>query len=101
MLGVRAVIRPGARPRVGPDVGWGRIAMASESDPLPAVRTAREFLEAIRRSGVLSEQQVEKVRDRVRVGRYPREVLDLARRLIRNDTLTVYQARRLLYGQGE
>ena len=75
--------------------------MASANDPLPTVRTARDFLEAIRRSDVLPEPQLEKVRDRVRVGRYPGEVPDLARRLIRNGTLTTYQARHLLYGKGE
>jgi len=75
--------------------------MASASDPPPAVRTAREFLEAIRRSGVMPEQQLGKIRDRIRVGRYPREVPDLAARLIRNGTLTTYQARHLLHGQGE
>ena len=59
---------------------------------------AVDFLTALVRSGVLTDRQTEKVRDRVESGRYPREPRGLARRLVARGLLTEYQALRLLRG---
>jgi eukaryotic-like serine/threonine-protein kinase len=62
-----------------------------------SVTTTAKFLAAIRRSGVLTGYQFAKVKAQVETGSYPQELSRLARRLIREEVLTEYQARHLLH----
>lgn len=55
-----------------------------------------DLLTVIRRSGVLTERQIEEVRARVLAGEYPFDAASLAERLVRDQILTGYQVRRLL-----
>ncbi len=62
-------------------------------------RTASEFLSALERSGALSNAQWREVEARVRSQRGADEPTSLARRLVKEGTLTEFQARRLLKGK--
>jgi serine/threonine-protein kinase len=58
-----------------------------------------DFLDLIRRSGVLSDRQLEEVGARVRAGGYPTGTRALADRLVAERILTEFQADRLLKGK--
>ena len=58
-----------------------------------------DFLDLLRRSGVLSDRQLEEVGARVRAGEYPTETRALADRLVAERILTEFQADRLLKGK--
>jgi serine/threonine-protein kinase len=58
-----------------------------------------DFLSLIRRSGVLSDRQLEEVDAGVRAGDYPTKARALADRLIAEGVLTDFQADRLLKGK--
>jgi eukaryotic-like serine/threonine-protein kinase len=58
-----------------------------------------DFLDLIRRSGVLSDRQFEDVGARVRAGEYPTGTRALADRLVAERILTEFQADRLLKGK--
>jgi len=62
--------------------------------------TGADFLTALKLSGVLPPDQLRALREKVRLGHYPREPVALATRLVVNRVLTEYQARCLLYGKG-
>jgi serine/threonine protein kinase len=64
---------------------------AAPNDVPPA-----DFLKLIRKSGVLADAQFEEVRARVLSGDLPYDAEELARRLVRDEVLTEYQAARLL-----
>ncbi len=55
-----------------------------------------DLVAVIRRSGILSDRQVEDLKNRVLKGDYPFEAKALAERLIDEDVLTEYQASRFL-----
>jgi eukaryotic-like serine/threonine-protein kinase len=61
--------------------------------------TSSEFLQAIRRSAVLSEKQFEKVEANVAEGNYPPEPAELASRLVKDGVLTAFQVRQILKGK--
>src|SRR3954466_6088967 len=69
------------------------------SEAMPTRVSASEFLSALERSGVLPESKWREVQDRYG----PRANLDdssaLARQLVQEGTLTLFQARRLLKGK--
>jgi serine/threonine-protein kinase len=65
----------------------------------PKRRSEREFLNALERSRVLPDGQWQSVQDRFGPGSDDEDSLDLARKLIREGTLTVFQARRLSTGK--
>jgi eukaryotic-like serine/threonine-protein kinase len=75
--------------------------MASGTQPPAALGTTPDLLASLRRSGVLAAKQVEAIRAEVLRGNYPHEPLPLARRLVKERTLTEYQARCLLHGRSE
>src|SRR5947209_14164036 len=72
---------------------------AAPAPPVPGVATIESFLDALRRSGALTAQQVATIEGRVETAEYPREPRGLARQLIRGGLLTDYQARRLIHGE--
>ena len=61
------------------------------TDKLPA-----DLIPLIRSSGILSERQLGDIKARVLRGEYPLEPIALAERLVGDEILTVYQARRFL-----
>src|SRR4051812_26405921 len=86
--------RPG-RPR---DLvrGGPMVPDMSGHDPGPADGEPLDFLAAVRRSGVLADRALRKVRVQVEGGVYPKDPIALAERLVRERVLTQYQADRLL-----
>ncbi len=73
--------------------------MATSDKPKPTDAAPHDLLPVIRNSGVLTEKQFTDVRSRVLAGEYPVEPRALAQRLIRDNVLTDYQARRFLVGK--
>ena len=63
--------------------------------------TSSEFLQAIRKSAVLSEKQFGKVEANVAEGNYPLEPAELASRLVKDGVLTAFQARQILKGKSQ
>ncbi len=57
------------------------------------------FLQAIRSSRILSEQQLEKLEANMAQGAYPSEPAELASRLVQDQVLTEYQARQIQKGK--
>jgi serine/threonine-protein kinase len=55
-----------------------------------------ELLRNIEKAGILSDRQIDEIRTKLRVGDYPYDTEQLARRLVRDRLLTEYQATRLL-----
>ena len=55
-----------------------------------------DLLAVLRASGVLPSAQVDQLQARVQAGQLPADAIELAHRLVRDDTLTEYQANRLL-----
>jgi len=73
--------------------------VATSDKPKPTDAAPHDLLPVIRNSGVLTEKQFTDVRSRVLAGEYPVEPRALAQRLIRDNVLTDYQARRFLVGK--
>jgi eukaryotic-like serine/threonine-protein kinase len=74
------------------------MATAPETETRPT-KLSLDFLETIARSGVLAGSTLEEIRAKLRDGSYPAVAAPLARRLVKQGTLTEFQARLLLYGR--
>ncbi|MEO6810249.1 MAG: serine/threonine-protein kinase [Isosphaeraceae bacterium] len=70
--------------------------MATSDISRSAEGVPTDLLAVIRRSGVLTERQLEDVRARVLAGEYPFDPTSLAECLVRDQILTGFQVRRLL-----
>ncbi len=70
--------------------------MESSGQPNPTDGTPQDLLPLIRRSGVLNQRQLEEVSSKVQRGEYPRDPDGLAGRLVEEQILTEFQAKRLL-----
>ena len=79
--------------------GTGGDAVATSDKPKPVEAVPSDLLPIIRNSGVLSDRQVVEIRSKVASGEYPSEPKELASRLVREEILTEYQARRFLQGK--
>src|SRR6516165_5889194 len=64
-----------------------------------AVIAPEQFLAVVRQSGVLLENELDKLFARVSSGDYPRSPVALAERLVEEGVLTEYQAHRFLKGK--
>src|SRR4051812_3676033 len=76
--------------------GGPMVTDMSGHDPGPAGGETLDFLTVVRRSGVLADRALRKVRVKVEGGLYPSAPIALAERLVREGVLTQYQADRLL-----
>jgi eukaryotic-like serine/threonine-protein kinase len=70
--------------------------MATFERPKSADGVPHDLLPVIRSSGVLSEKQLAEIKSKILQGDYPMDSLDLAERLVRENILTTYQAKRFL-----
>jgi serine/threonine-protein kinase len=75
--------------------------VGNTSSPVAIVHSGLGLLEVIDHAGILSTRQVEEIRSNVQGGSYPNDAQALAARLVKKEALTSYQARHLLYGQGD
>jgi serine/threonine-protein kinase len=75
--------------------------MATASRPIDADSNTTDLLAAIRRSGILSMRRVAEIQADIRGGLYSDNPVRLAARLVKNGTLTEYQARCLLHGRDQ
>jgi eukaryotic-like serine/threonine-protein kinase len=74
----------------------GRPAMASFDKPKSADGVPFDLLPVIRSSGVLGSRQLAEIKSKVLQGDYPMDSAALAERLVRDNLLTAFQAKRLL-----
>jgi len=70
--------------------------MASMEKPKSAQGVPLDLLGLIRSSGVLGERQLAEIKTKVLQGDYPLDSVELADRLVRDNLLTSFQAKRLL-----
>jgi serine/threonine-protein kinase len=70
--------------------------MASTEKPKSVESVPLDLLPVIRSSGVLSERQLAEIKTKVLQGNYPLDSVELAERLVRDNILTAFQARRIL-----
>ena len=70
--------------------------MASFNKPKAAEGVPLDLLPVIRSSGVLGERQLAEIKSKVLRGDYPMDSASLADRLVRDNLLTAFQAKRLL-----
>ena len=70
--------------------------MTASDDQRSTASLPLDLLPLIRRSGVLSDRQLEEINGKVLSGEYPRDSSTLAKRLVAEKTLTEFQASRLL-----
>ncbi|MDG3003012.1 serine/threonine-protein kinase [Paludisphaera mucosa] len=70
--------------------------MASPDKSRSDERTPADLLPVLQSSGILSERMFDEIRSRVEHGEYPSDPTTLAERLMRDQLVTPYQARRLL-----
>ena len=70
--------------------------MASFNKPKAAEGVPLDLLPVIRSSGVLGERQLAEIKSKVLHGDYPMDSASLADRLVRDNVLTAFQAKRLL-----
>lgn len=70
--------------------------MATFEKPKPSRAVPLDLLPVIRESGVLSERQLAEVKAKLLSGDYPQDSAALADRLVRENILTGYQAKRFL-----
>jgi serine/threonine protein kinase len=70
--------------------------MASFNKPKAAEGVPLDLLPVIRSSGVLGERQLAEIKSKVLHGDYPMDSASLADRLVRDNLLTAFQAKRLL-----
>lgn len=73
--------------------------MASSERSKSAENMPRDLLPVIRSSGVLAEKQLSEIKARVLRGDLPFDPVELADRLIEEEILTAYQARKFLNGR--
>lgn len=71
-------------------------SMATFDRPKSGDRIPADLLPVIRTAGVLNDRQLEEIRRRILRGDLPMDPVALAERLVEEDQLTAYQARRLL-----
>jgi serine/threonine-protein kinase len=70
--------------------------MATFEKPKPAAGVPVDLLAVVRASGILRERQVADIRAKVLHGHYPIDSVELADRLVEENILTPYQAKRFL-----
>ena len=70
--------------------------MATFERPKSTEKLPADLIPLIRTSGILSERQLADIKARVLRGEYPLDPIALAERLVGDEILTVYQARRFL-----
>src|SRR5438128_649043 len=71
-------------------------SMSASDQPSPDEGVTSALLPAIRRSGVLTNRQLQSVRAQIERGEYPSEPLALAGRLVQDGILTRFQADRIV-----
>jgi serine/threonine-protein kinase len=70
--------------------------MATFERPKSKEKLPADLIPVLRSSGILGDRQLAEIRDKVLRGEYPLDPLALAERLVGDEVLTVYQARRFL-----
>jgi eukaryotic-like serine/threonine-protein kinase len=70
--------------------------MAIFERPKSTERLPADLVPVLRNSGILTERQLAEIKGRMLRGEYPLDPLSLAERLVNDEILTVYQARRFL-----
>jgi serine/threonine-protein kinase len=70
--------------------------MATFEKPKPSERVPIDLLPVIQESGVLSDRQFADLKAKILRGEYPVDSVALAERLVAEEILTEYQARRFL-----
>ena len=70
--------------------------MATFEKPKSKERLPADLIPVMRSSGILGDRQIAEIRDKVLRGIYPLEPIALAERLVQDEVLTAYQARRFL-----
>jgi serine/threonine-protein kinase len=70
--------------------------MATSERPKSDSDVPAEFLQVLKRAGILSEGRLADIRSKVLAGDYPIDSTELAKKLVKDRVLTEYQARRLL-----
>lgn len=73
--------------------------MASPDKARPDDRTPADLMPVLHTSGILGDRALDDVRARVARGEYPADPAALADRLVRDQIITAYQAKRLLAGK--
>jgi serine/threonine-protein kinase len=75
--------------------------MENDCRPNTAIRSSGELVDAVARSGVLSEEQVQQLSVRAQSHALPGDPLHLANDLVNQQILTNFQAKRLLTGRAD
>jgi eukaryotic-like serine/threonine-protein kinase len=70
--------------------------MATFERPKTTEKLPADLIPVIRSSGILSDRQLAEIKSKVVRGEYPLDPIALAERLVDDEVLTVYQARRFL-----
>ncbi len=70
--------------------------MATFERPKSAEGVPLDLLPVLRNSGILAEKQLAEIKAKVLRGDYPIDSIELAERLIRDEIITTYQAKRFL-----
>jgi eukaryotic-like serine/threonine-protein kinase len=70
--------------------------MATFERPKTKDKLPSDLIPVIRSSGILGERQLAELKDKVLRGEYPLDPIAMAERLVKDEVLTVYQARRFL-----
>ena len=70
--------------------------MATFERPKSKEKPPADLIPVLRSSGILGDRQLAEIRDKVVRGTYPIDPVALAQRLVEEEVLTVYQARRFL-----
>ena len=70
--------------------------MATFERPKSKEKLPADLIPVLRSSGILGDRQLAEIRDKVLRGTYPLDPIALAERLVQDEVLTVYQARRFL-----
>lgn len=70
--------------------------MAIFERPKSTERLPSDLLPILRNSGILNERQLAEIKARMLRGEYPLDPVSLAERLVNDEILTIYQARRFL-----
>ena len=70
--------------------------MATFERPKSKEKLPADLIPVLRSSGILGDRQLAEIRDKVLRGTYPLDPISLAERLVEDEVLTVYQARRFL-----
>ena len=70
--------------------------MASFERPKSADGVPLDLLSVIRTSGVLGERRLAEIKSKIVLGDYPMDTVDLAQRLVKDQVITSFQAKRFL-----